>query len=68
MPLRILVVFGTRPEAIKLAPVISALAAHQNVRLSVCNSGQHQELLNNILQWFDIEADHSLEVMSLASL
>ena len=64
MPLRILVVFGTRPEAIKLAPVISALAAHQNVRLSVCNSGQHQELLNNILQWFDIEADHSLDVMS----
>ena len=64
MPLRILVVFGTRPEAIKLAPVISALAAHQNVRLSVCNSGQHQELLNNILQWFDIEADHSLDVIS----
>ena len=64
MPLHILVVFGTRPEAIKLAPVISALAAHQNVRLSVCNSGQHQELLNNILQWFDIEVDHSLDVMS----
>lgn len=64
MPLHILVVFGTRPEAIKLAPVISALAAHQNVRLSVCNSGQHQELLNNILQWFDIEVDHSLDVMT----
>lgn len=61
---KILVVLGTRPEAIKLAPVISALRArpHQ-FAVSVCSSGQHRELLSQALSSFAMTPDINLEVM-----
>jgi UDP-N-acetylglucosamine 2-epimerase (non-hydrolysing) len=59
----ILVVFGTRPEAIKMAPVIKALHASKRLAVRVCLSGQHRQILDPILQLFDIAPDFDLNVM-----
>ena len=59
----ILVAFGTRPEAIKLAPVIRALAELSDVRVRVANVGQHAEMLDETIAAFGIETDHRLEVI-----
>ncbi len=60
---KVLSVFGTRPEAIKLAPVIRAIAAHP--RLSAINviSGQHTTLLDPIVRLFELEVHHNLAIM-----
>lgn len=58
------VVFGTRPEAIKMAPIVRALKelnGHRNV--SVCVTGQHREMLRQVLNLFDITPDYDLDVM-----
>src|SRR3989338_2166241 len=73
MPLKVLSIFGTRPEAIKLALVTQALrAAPQEFESRVCVTGQHRELLDHVLHLFDIRPDHDLAVMqpdqSLAEL
>jgi UDP-N-acetylglucosamine 2-epimerase (non-hydrolysing) len=61
---KILVVFGTRPEAIKLAPVIAALRAQPGqFETSVCSSGQHREMLVQALATFGIRPDIDLDVM-----
>lgn len=69
---KIVCIIGTRPEVIKMAPVIRALRAEPRFRLSVLCSGQHRDLLAPLLDWFEIEADGNLEVMtenqSLAAL
>jgi len=59
----ILVCFGTRPEAIKLAPVIGALEALPGVRVRVANVGQHAEMLDETIAAFGITTDHRLEVI-----
>lgn len=64
MLLKILSIFGTRPEAIKLAPVIKALrSAPQQFVSRVCVTGQHRELLDPVLRLFTIRPDHDLAVM-----
>ncbi|MFZ5862712.1 MAG: non-hydrolyzing UDP-N-acetylglucosamine 2-epimerase [Nitrospirota bacterium] len=66
-PLTVFVAFGTRPEAIKLAPVIRALWARPRAcRPVVCVTGQHREMLNQVLDIFDIQPDHALHVMKPA--
>jgi UDP-N-acetylglucosamine 2-epimerase len=60
--MRLLTVLGTRPEAIKLAPVIRALRT-RNAQVLVCASGQHRELLDPLLQFFDVKPDYELNVM-----
>jgi len=60
---RILVVFGTRPEAIKLAPVIRELNDVPHFETIVVSSGQHKELLAPVLKVFGIRPDHDLAVM-----
>jgi UDP-N-acetylglucosamine 2-epimerase (non-hydrolysing) len=65
--IRILSVFGTRPEAIKMAPVISAL--HQAPDLfesSICVSAQHRDMLDQVLGVFDLKADYDLDLMTAA--
>jgi UDP-N-acetylglucosamine 2-epimerase (hydrolysing) len=57
-------VFGTRPEAIKLGPVVKALAARPEVELSVCVTGEHREMLRQVLALFDIEPTLDLAVMT----
>ena len=68
----ILVVVGTRPEAIKLAPVIMALRRRAAREVIVCHSGQHQDLFDDAMRSFGLEADVSTETMvegqSLAAL
>lgn len=62
-PLRVLSIVGTRPEAIKMAPVIRELRNHDNVDSSVCVTAQHREMLDQVLELFDIAPDYDLNVM-----
>lgn len=62
-PARILVVFGTRPEAIKLFPVIHALKADPRFECVVCVSAQHRQMLDQVLEIAGIVPDHDLDVM-----
>lgn len=60
-----LVVFGTRPEAIKMAPVVHALRAQpDDFRVVVCSTGQHREMLDQVLELFQIVPDYELSVMT----
>jgi UDP-N-acetylglucosamine 2-epimerase (non-hydrolysing) len=59
----VLVVLGTRPEAIKLFPVIQALAAESRVRVALAVTGQHREMVDQILGPFGISPDHDLDIM-----
>lgn len=61
---RVLVIVGTRPEAIKLAPVINALKKNGNADVFVCATGQHTDMMFPILDWFGVERDYTLDVMS----
>ena len=62
-PTKILVVFGTRPEAIKLFPVVAALKADPRFACKVCVSAQHRGLLDQVLEIAGIVPDHDLDVM-----
>ncbi len=55
--------FGTRPEVIKLAPVIMELNRCQSIRHITCNTGQHWEMVQPLLKWFRIKPDLSLQLM-----
>lgn len=59
-----LFVFGTRPEAIKMAPLVYAFIEHTSVDPVVCVTGQHKELLYQVLDFFQIKADYDLELMT----
>lgn len=61
--LKVLTVFGTRPEAIKMAPVVEALAAHPDIDSKVCVTAQHREMLDQVLALFDIRPDFDLDLM-----
>ncbi len=60
---KILTVFGTRPEAIKMAPLVQALRAEPGIVSAVCVSAQHREMLDQVLQLFDIAPEFDLNVM-----
>jgi len=60
---KISVIFGTRPEAIKLAPVILALKAHPDFECHVCVTAQHRQMLDQVLQIFEIIPDVDLDLM-----
>jgi UDP-N-acetylglucosamine 2-epimerase (non-hydrolysing) len=61
--MNILFVFGTRPEAIKLAPVIRELASRPDFQCKICATGQHRELLAQVLGLFELVPDWNLEIM-----
>jgi len=61
--MKVLVVIGTRPEAIKMAPLIKKLGKVDGIVCKVCNTGQHKDLLNPILDFFKTGVDYSLDVM-----
>lgn len=62
--MKVMLVFGTRPEAIKLAPLVRALKAQApTLQTVVCVSAQHREMLDQVLQLFDIAPDHDLNIM-----
>lgn len=61
--MRVLTVFGTRPEAIKMAPVVHSLSRHPGIESGVCITSQHQEMLTQVLDLFGIKPDYDLDVM-----
>ena len=63
MTVRVLSVFGTRPEAIKMAPVVLALAESERFDSRVCVTAQHRQMLDQVLNLFDIKPDYDLNVM-----
>ncbi|MCE8031550.1 UDP-N-acetylglucosamine 2-epimerase (non-hydrolyzing) [Halomonas sp. MCCC 1A11057] len=63
MPIKTLCVFGTRPEAIKMAPLALSLAADDRFDAKVCVTGQHREMLDQVLELFELEPDHDLNIM-----
>lgn len=60
---RILTVFGTRPEAIKMAPLVHALANDERFDAKVCVTAQHREMLDQVLELFEITPDYDLNLM-----
>ena len=60
---KVLIVFGTRPEAIKMAPLCRELYNRKGIETLVCSTGQHQEMLQQVLNVFDIKPDINLDVM-----
>lgn len=61
--MKILSVFGTRPEAIKMAPLVRMLAARSDLETKICVTGQHRDMLDQVLDIFDIQPDYDLAVM-----
>lgn len=60
----IMLVFGTRPEAIKMCPLVKELQKHKNeFKTIVCVTGQHREMLDQVLQIFDVKPDYDLNIM-----
>src|ERR1700693_5329456 len=72
MKKRVMCVFGTRPEAVKLAPVVHAISESKFLEPIVVLTAQHREMLDQMLEWFNIKADYDLDLMqprqSLADL
>ncbi|MCW3074052.1 MAG: hypothetical protein JWP69_1121 [Flaviaesturariibacter sp.] len=61
--MKILFVFGTRPEAIKVAPLIKILKEKEGFEIKVCLTGQHRKMLDQVMEFFEIGADYDLELM-----
>lgn len=62
--LRVMTVFGTRPDTIKMAPVVHALAAHPDITGIVCVTAQHRKMLDDLLDLFHIKPDYDLDIMT----
>lgn len=60
---KILIAYGTRPELIKMAPLIRAVNDSSSLKAVTCSTGQHRELLHQVLEFFEIENHHTLNVM-----
>src|SRR5690606_23312905 len=63
MTIKTLCVFGTRPEAIKMAPLALSLAADERFDSKVCVTGQHRQMLDQVLDLFELKPDFDLSVM-----
>lgn len=63
MPIKTLCVFGTRPEAIKMAPLALSLGSDESFNAKVCVTGQHREMLDQVLDLFELVPDHDLNIM-----
>lgn len=61
--IRVMSVFGTRPEAIKMAPLVKELEKNDNIENLVCVTAQHREMLDQVLEIFDIKPDYDLNIM-----
>jgi len=60
---KVLIVFGTRPEAIKMAPVVKAFKENENFEIKVCVTAQHREMLDQVLAFFEIIPEYDLNLM-----
>lgn len=57
---KIMIVFGTRPEAIKMCPVVKEAKKHKEIQTIVCVTGQHKEMLKQVLDAFSVVPDYDL--------
>ena len=60
---KVMLVFGTRPEAIKMCPLVNELKRRKNIKTIVCVTGQHRQMLDQVLQAFNVVPDHDLSIM-----
>jgi UDP-N-acetylglucosamine 2-epimerase (non-hydrolysing) len=60
---KVMLVFGTRPEAIKICPLIKELARSERLQTVVCVTGQHRQMLDQVLSCFNVKPDYDLEIM-----
>ena len=60
---KIMLVFGTRPEAIKMCPLVNELKMRKSIKTIVCVTGQHREMLDQVLEIFHVIPDYDLSVM-----
>jgi UDP-N-acetylglucosamine 2-epimerase (non-hydrolysing) len=58
-----MLVFGTRPEAIKMCPLVNELKSRENVKTVVCVTGQHRQMLDMVLDTFKVVPDYDLSIM-----
>ena len=59
----VMLVFGTRPEAIKMCPLVNELKSRENIKTVVCVTGQHRQMLDQVLEAFDVTPDYDLSIM-----
>ena len=62
--IKIMTIFGTRPEAIKMAPVVQALASSPKIEVQVAVTAQHRDMLDQVLRLFSITPDYDLDIMA----
>ena len=60
---KVMLVFGTRPEAIKMCPLVNELKSRKNIETVVCVTGQHRQMLDVVLEAFSVEPDYDLSIM-----
>ena len=60
---KVMVVFGTRPEAIKMCPLVNELKTRKNLETIVCVTGQHRQMLDQVLKAFAVDPDYDLSIM-----
>lgn len=60
---KVMVVFGTRPEAIKMCPLVLELKKHEEIECKVCLTGQHREMLRQVMDAFEVQEDYNLDIM-----
>ena len=61
--IKVMTVFGTRPEAVKMAPLVKALENCESIESKVCVTAQHRQMLDQVLEIFEIRPDHDLNIM-----
>lgn len=60
---KVMLVFGTRPEAIKMCPLVNELKTRSSIKTVVCVTGQHRQMLDQVLETFAVEPDYDLSIM-----
>lgn len=61
--IKVMSIFGTRPEAIKMAPLVKELESREEIESFVCVTAQHREMLDQVLETFNISPDYDLDIM-----
>ncbi len=61
--MKVMLVFGTRPEAIKMCPLVNELKTRKNIKTLVCVTGQHRQMLDQVLNTFNVTPDYDLSIM-----
>lgn len=61
--MKVMVVFGTRPEAIKMCPLVLELKKRSEIETIVCTTGQHKEMLDQVMEVFHVTENYNLSIM-----